>query len=609
MSETSLDAESFSIPTLVIDAGSVTTRAALFDVVGDRYRYLGTGTAPAGRSSGNDLMSGVRKALEELGEITGHAIELAPGSNQTGDAIAATFSGGPELKILLIGLLENVSVESARRLTFTTGCQIVDTIQLGDTRRPEELIASILRLRPDLVIAAGGIDHGASVSLMEILESFRLACHALPEEARPRLLFVGNQSLLDDVNDRFQSLITVDYAPNIRPSLDLEQLGPAHIKLARIIKEIHQKQIPGLTELDQWTKGTLQPSAIGFGRIIRFLSKDKNQATVKGVLGIDIGSSATTLAAAYDGQLILRVFPELGQAAKQYSNLDEYTTGQISKWLSMPIPDGYLNEYLTNKQLYPTNLPVTLEDLAIEQAIARYALQTAVTQALLTNPSFNLGTTVPQPVELSFRSLRQPLLPWFEPIIATGSVLTKSPSLAQTMLMLLDGLQPTGITTIVLDPNQILSGIGVAAERNPTLAVQILDSNALLPLATVITPIGYSRPGTPILRLKMMDSDDGTVTPQRSRNDQTTKPLTTRDIKQGTLEVIPLPPGQTAQIQIQPLHRYEVGMGGIGRGGALKVTGSALGIVIDARGRPLNLPKDPQRRYELFSKWLWTLKG
>lgn len=39
------------------------------------------------------------------------------------------------------------------------------------------------------------------------------------------------------------------------------------------------------------------------------------------------------------------------------------------------------------------------------------------------------------------------------------------------------------------------------------------------------------------------------------------------DIRQGDLEVIPLPAGQRASLQLQPFHRYDVGMGGAGRGG------------------------------------------
>jgi hypothetical protein len=81
------------------------------------------------------------------------------------------------------------------------------------------------------------------------------------------------------------------------------------------------------------------------------------------------------------------------------------------------------------------------------------------------------------------------------------------------------------------------------------------------------------------------------------------------DVKQGALEVLPLPTGQIAQLQLQPLHRADIGMGGAGRGGGLRVTGGELGVIVDARGRPLRLPEDPVRRREEMKKWLWTLGG
>jgi hypothetical protein len=186
------------------------------------------------------------------------------------------------------------------------------------------------------------------------------------------------------------------------------------------------------------------------------------------------------------------------------------------------------------------------------------------------------------------------LLPWFEPILATGSVLTRAPNLAHSLLMLLDGLQPTGATTIVLDQNHIAPALGVAAAVNPVLAVQVLDSNSLMYLATVITPLGNARPGTPILRVKISYDGGGE---------------TSLEVKQGALEMLPLPFGQTARLQLQPLHRYDVGMGGPGRSGGLQVMGGAVGVVIDARGRPLSLPEDPSLRQELMNRWLSTLGG
>jgi hypothetical protein len=150
------------------------------------------------------------------------------------------------------------------------------------------------------------------------------------------------------------------------------------------------------------------------------------------------------------------------------------------------------------------------------------------------------------------------------------------------------------VTTLVLDQNQIAPALGAAAGVNPLLVVQVLESNAFLHLGTVIAPVGHARPGSPVLRLKMVYESGHTAN---------------LEVKQGALEVVPLPAGQTARLQLQPLHRYDVGMGAPGRGGGLKVMGGALGVIIDARGRPLALPDDLNRRKDMYRKWLWTLGG
>jgi hypothetical protein len=184
------------------------------------------------------------------------------------------------------------------------------------------------------------------------------------------------------------------------------------------------------------------------------------------------------------------------------------------------------------------------------------------------------------------------LSPWFEPIIAMGSVMTRAPNLPQAALMLLDGLQPTGVTTLVLDQNHLAPSLGVIAAINPLLVVQVLESNTFLTLGTVISPVGDARPGTPVLRLRMSYAGGGE---------------TSLDVKQGTLEMLQLPMGQSAEIHLQPLHRSDIGMGGPGRGGRLHVVGGALGVIVDARGRPLQLPADPAHRREQINKWRWML--
>lgn len=584
MTTSLIDADSL----LVVDVGSVTTRAMLFDVVDGRYRFLASGQAPTTAGAPfRDVGEGVRLAIDKLQSVTGRTligdderlILKGAGGSSGVDAFAATISAGPPLKIMAAGLLEDVSLESICRLAATTYAGAVETMCLTGRRPADAQIDSILRLRPDLILLAGGTEGGASHSVLKLLDPIGLACYLMPEDQRPQVLFAGNQELDDEIRTSIGKVADVHFAANVRPALDVEQLDPAQTQLAAITSQVRVRQIPGVKELSEWASGNLMPTSAAFGRLIRFLSKAS--ATNKGVLGVDVGASATTLAAAFDGELVMGVYPQLGLGNGLSHLLENVRLEEITRWLALDISDETVRDYLYNKALYPASLPATQEDLVIEQAITRQVLRSAVGRM---NAGFPAGVS---------RS-GAGLLPWFEPVVATGSVLTRAPGMAQTLLMLLDGLQPTGATTLVLDQSHLAAAMGVAAAVNPILVAQVLDSTTFLYLGTVISPVGNARPGTPVLRLKMTyeTGHEAMV-----------------DVKQGSLEVLPLPLGQTARLHLQPLHRYDVGMGGAGRSGRLNVHGGALGVVIDARGRPLQLPEDAGRRRELFKKWLWTLGG
>jgi hypothetical protein len=582
MSTSLVDADSV----LAIDIGSITTRLALFDVVDNRYRFLASGSAPSTVNSPfNDISEGIRLAIDRLQAVTGRTligtderliIPASPDGSGV-DIVAATISAGPPLRVVIMGLLEDISLESARRLVTTTYAKIVDTISLSDRRRIEERLDAIVRLRPDLVLVTGGTEGGASQSVLKLLEAVGLAAHLMPDGHRPDVLFAGNQSLRDEVKATFDKRAPLHFAANVRPALEFEQLEAAQYQLARITGYVRSRQIPGVKELDNWSGGGLLPTSMALGRIIRFLSKVYN--STKGVLGIDIGSSATSLAAAFDGELVSRVYPQLGIGHGLKDFLEICPLDDITRWLHLDVSNDYARQYVYNKTLYPASVPATPEDLAVEGALARQAMQIALKKSA---PSFPEKTMRYGP----------DLSPWFEPVIAMGSVLTRLPNLPQATLMLLDGLQPTGVTTLVLDQNHLAPSLGVIAAINPLLVVQVLESNTFLTLGTVISPIGEARPGAPVLRLRMAYAGGGE---------------TSLDVKQGTVELLQLPMGQSAEIHLQPLHRFDVGMGGPGRGGRLRVIGGALGVIVDARGRPLRLTGDPARRRELINKWRWMV--
>ena len=177
------------------------------------YRFIASGQAPT--TSGaplKDLSEGARQAIENLQVITGRTFLgedrrlIVPTNAGKGvDAFAATFSAGPAVKTVVVGLLEDVSIESTQRLARTIYSRVVDTIRLNDKRKPEQQIDSLLRLRPDLILVAGGTDNGATHSVQHLLETIGLACYILPPENRPALLFAGNKNLAEEIKSSLQT--------------------------------------------------------------------------------------------------------------------------------------------------------------------------------------------------------------------------------------------------------------------------------------------------------------------------------------------------------------------------------------------------------------------
>jgi hypothetical protein len=159
-------------------------------------------------------------------------------------------------------------------------------------------------------------------------------------------------------------------------------------------------------------------------------------------------------------------------------------------------------------------------------------------------------------------------------------------------LALLDALQPTGIATLVLDPYNLTPGLGVAAGPLPMAAVQALDSGSFVSLGTVVSPVGRGRPGRPVLRLKL----------ERERGE-----TAEGEIRLGQLAVLPMRQGDFGKLTLRPERGFDVGFGAPGKAGALRVAGGAVGLIIDARGRPLQGPKDPGRARDLNQKWLWDI--
>jgi hypothetical protein len=570
---------------LAIDLGLCNTRAILFDLVDGHYRFIAIAVSPSTVTAPlNDLRIGIFQVIEQLEKITGREFLrsnktlISPSGDGNGiDCLINVFSAGSTLRTVIVGLVKDDSLKSIRNLADTSYTTVIDCLSMGDQRKPDEWIDTIIKINPDTILMAGGTDSGASMSMRRLADYVGLACYLIPEGKKPSILFTGNQSLADGIKESFGSLTsTFRVSSNIRPYGLVEDLQPAVKDLAELVTQINRNRIPGFEDIYSWSGGNTLPSCYAHGRMIRFMSKAFESK--KGIMAVDLGASAVTISLGFIGQLIQGVYPRFGLGYALSDLLETTPLENITRWLTVEISPGYVKDYLKQKGNYPASIPVNREDLAVQQAVARQVLYLAVEQ-------------IKEKIPSEFPRLYDFTLPYCEPIIVSGSTLVNAPTFGQTLLILLDSIQPVGTTTFILDPNHLLPILGAVADVNPSVPVQVLESGVFEGLAFVVTPVSNARNGTPLLSGSLISNDGNTIT---------------FEIDQGAFEVLPLPIGRSARLVLEPRHHVDVGFG-FGKKGEVQVSGTHLGVVFDARGRPLVLPGNDNTRLEMMNKWIWTL--
>jgi hypothetical protein len=575
-----LDADSL----LLLNVGTTHTRASLIDIVERQYRMVATAeystTADAPYS---DVGEGVRFALDQLSSLvgceffddTGQLIVPSRGSGNGVDAVVLTLSLQADVRVALIGLLPGISLRSIRKLTDSAPVRVVAEISLGDRRTDEGRMDALCQAKPDLILVAGGSEGGASEAVLRLMEVVGLSIYMMPPDSKPQVLFMGNSAVAAKVQDLLKACqCTVSTARNIRPSLENEELDPGRVALNEMTAQILRARLGGIEGLLSWTGGVLTPSPLGLGTIVQL--QGRSAPPKKGALGVSVGSGSTTLAVGFGDTLELSVRPDLNLGRNAPKLLEFTSWREVIRWLPKDYSEEALRDYLYNKTLYPQTIPATAEDLRIEMAIIREMIRATVRAA---SPSWRVPFTWPW----------AGLLPPMASIVGSGSAFTNVPKPGYAALTLLDALQPPGVTNLILDAQNMICALGAAGRVNPLAVVQVLDSPAFPRLGTAICPVGKSHLGEPVLRYRLQYADGRQIR---------------GDVHFGTIDLVPLPLGQKAQITIQLHRHFDLGLGGYGQGGTFAVEGGLAGLIIDARGRPLVFESDHAKNRKLQDDWL-----
>ncbi len=591
---------------LVADCGSVFTKVSLFGLVEGQYRLMARGEAPTTISAPQeDITSGVIQAINVIEYITGrHFVEghriISP-EQDSGDGVdvfIATVSAGGPLRMVVLGsvspTLEALSAQAISGLYVETVAipapSFVAASSPGAAWTPDrtaqewERQLSLMReLHPQAALIVGMADGSAGPNALQ--EACQLLVSAFRERndqygahvaagaplqngstKRCSVIYAGAPQYVDAVRRMLQGVAEVTQVDSlVAPA----QLGAISVAVGALHEQNVIQRVPGYERLRAWSSSAPGASATSLSSLVRFLA----QHYAMNVTAVDVGGATTTIMVAGEqGEFIPLVNSGLGVGPGLGAILQQSGLQNVARWLPFSVEDEELRQFVLNRMLHPHVIPSNVRELQICQAFAREAI-------LLT-------------VEETKKSATD--WPSADLILATGGILSHTPKYGQVALMLLDALQPRGVTSLVLDKTMLISQLGAVAAVAPVTAVQVNENDAVTHrLGTCVIPFGGLLPGQLAVRVGVEYSNGRQLTV---------------DVMAGSIEVIPLRLNEQALLTLFPAPTVDVGLGpGERARAAEEIDGGLVGLIIDARGRPLVLPGDDTERQARLLQWSQSL--
>ena len=582
------------------DCGSTTTKAILIEKVGEEYRQTYRGEAPTTvEAPFEDVTRGVLNAIAEIEELSGRTIldgdriitpnQAAQGDPKRGvDIYVSTSSAGGGLQMMVTGVVQNMTGESAQRAALGAGAIVIDVLASNDGRLPYEKIERIRTMRPDMILMSGGTDGGAVTHVVEMAEYIAAA------DPRPRfgstyrlpLVYAGNTDARPQIKTILGEKTALDFADNIRPVLEREILAPARNKIHDLFLEHVMQQAPGYKKLIEMAGAPIMPTPAAVGVIMETIAKREGI----NLIGVDIGGATTDVFSVFNGLFNRTVSANLGMSYSISNVLAEAGLDNIMRWVPFTIDEQTLRNRIKNKMVRPTTIPQSLDELQIEHAIAREALRLALIhhKSLATGlKGIQQERTISDVFEQRTSGKTLIDLLKLDLIVGSGGILSHAPRRIQSMLMMVDAYEPLGVTTLSVDSIFMMPHLGVLSTVNEQAATDVFVRDCMVYLGTCIAPIGQGKDGERCADYEIALPDG------RIEKGQ---------LAFGDLKLFALAREQQATVTMQPAKQIDLG-NGPGQSFTKTVTGGVVGLMLDGRGRPLQLPGEQAARVAMLTRW------
>ena len=258
---------------LMIDFGSTYTKLTAVDTEKEDV----IGTAASFTTVATDITIGYYKALDELYKKIGEEIKF--------DKTIACSSAAGGLKMCAIGLVEELTVEAAKRVCLGAGAK-VDLVFSHHITKHE--VEEIKDKNIDIILLAGGTDGGNSECVIYNAKILAESNLNIP------IVFAGNKCASDEIEEIFKKYNVNGYiCDNVMPNINKLNLPSARDK----IREIFLTNIieaKGIKKIEKAIDKVILPTPEAVLDASELLSKGyMHEAGLGEIVLVDIGGATT----------------------------------------------------------------------------------------------------------------------------------------------------------------------------------------------------------------------------------------------------------------------------------------------------------------------------
>jgi hypothetical protein len=553
---------------LVIELDRHQARAVLFGSVEGQGRFIASSTtASTTLPPIDDASVGVKQAIRDIEEQTGQAllgadgVQLPPSEDIGVNYLATTGQPAPPVRLTVLATGAS-SVATALIAAARRAISVVDVVGAEVRSAEGNLTGAALEqrvrdFRPDSVVLAEG--QSAEAEWTTAAGTLAALVH---EGVLSQIIIVARE--------HFQQIAAQVFGEHA----DLRGIDPSEFSTAEIAAAL-ESELNAIYEARLDARATVQSSVpsrfvslVRAGDLVtRFVARRRNVS----VVSVSAGDGTVVHRASMDaGETAVRPEFDLAHNIRGALALDPRA---IAQWLPFTMSNEDITHWVLNRALRPFSVAASPRDEVIESA-----LLTAYVRQL-----GDAGASAAAEIDMLIGG--RPTGGW------------RSPGLA--VFALLNAFQPapaTGLVEVVLDSDGLLPAAGALGEQSPALAADAVELDLLRPAATVIVVTGSGSEGDLAVRGQLRHGDGDAV--------RFTVPY-------GSIHHMPLPDGQHATLTLSCEPRFSIGAhpstDEMVFGRATPLLGSEVGLIIDARGRPLPAVSDPTLQAARVATWLEDL--